>query len=77
MSIDADNDFARPVTLHPHEVEDLYWVLGTLEDWLLHASDEARAELDDLAGHRRGDLAVELLGRFSVALRCRGEGHQR
>jgi hypothetical protein len=34
------------VLLDPEQVDELRRLLGTVEDWLLHASDEAR---DDLA----------------------------
>ena len=36
----------EPMILHPDQADELRRLLGTVEDWLLHASDEAR---DDLA----------------------------
>jgi hypothetical protein len=40
-----------PVLVDPDQIEQLRRLLGTVEDWLLHASDEAR---DDLAGFLAG-----------------------
>ena len=67
------------ITLHLDQADDLRRLLGTVEDWLLHASFEA---LDDLAGFLAGlawapfrpperlaaDLITEL-GQHGVALR--------
>lgn len=72
-----DADRCTPVTLEPHEVEELYWLLGRLEDWLLHASDEVVDELGYLVDHlhARGAFlhVVDTLGRYTVELRRRGE----
>ena len=38
---------SAPVLLDAEQVDELRRLLGTVEDWLLHAGDEAR---DDLAG---------------------------
>jgi len=40
-----------PVLVDPDQIEQLRRLLGTVEDWLLHASDAA---LDDLAGFLAG-----------------------
>lgn len=40
-----------PVLLDPEHVDELRRLLGTVEDWLLHAGDEAR---DDLAAFLTG-----------------------
>jgi hypothetical protein len=40
-----------PVLLDPEHVDELRRLLGTVEDWLLHACDEAR---DDLGGFLAG-----------------------
>jgi hypothetical protein len=37
--------------LHPEQADELRRLLGTVEDWLLHASDET---LDDLGGFLAG-----------------------
>jgi len=40
-----------PVLLHREQVDELRRLLGTVEDWLLHAGDEARNDLGEfLAG---------------------------
>lgn len=76
MSI-LDADDCRPITLGPHEVEDLHWVLGLLEDWLLHASDAVIDELGHFAGrdHPRGVVlhVIDTLGRYCAELRGRAE----
>lgn len=66
------------VILDYDRVEDLQHLLGTVEDWLLHCSEEA---LDDLAGfltglgwaplatpERRVAYLVNDLGEYTVAL---------
>jgi hypothetical protein len=69
---------SAPVLLDAEQVDELRRLLGTVEDWLLHAGDEAR---DDLAGFLAGlgwsaappeRLAAGLiadLGEHSVLLR--------
>jgi hypothetical protein len=78
-ALDADN--CAPVTLQPHEVEELHWLLGQLEDWLLHASDEVIDELGDFVNHLypRGAVlhVIDTLGLYCVELRRRGKGPQR
>jgi hypothetical protein len=80
MSI-LDADHCVPVTFQPHEVEELHWLLGQLEDWLLHASDEVLAELGEFVNHHypRGAAlhVIDTLGLYSVELRRRGEQWQR
>jgi hypothetical protein len=74
--LDAGN--CRPVTFRPHEVEELHWLLGQLEDWLLHASDDAITELDEFVNHPhhrdKARQVIDTLGRYTVELRRRGEG---
>ena len=79
MSI-LDADHCTPVTLEPDEVEDLHWLLGQLEGWLLNASDEVRNELGDFLGRHRPHMVrvvIDTLGHFAVELRRRSQGHQR
>lgn len=75
-----DADRCAPVTFQPHEVEELHWLLGRLEDWLLHASDQVIDELGDFVNHHypRGAVlhVTDTLGRYCVELRRRGEGPQ-
>ena len=39
------------VRLSAFTVEDLAWLIGILEDWLLHASDDTSADLAAFAGN--------------------------
>ena len=39
------------VRLSAFTVEDLAWLIGVLEDWLLHASDDTSADLAAFAGN--------------------------
>jgi len=77
MSLDA----SHPVTLAPDEAEELHWLLGQLEDWLLHASDDVIAELGDFFNHSypRGAVChvIDTLGLYGTELRRRAEGRQR
>ncbi len=74
--IDTDN--CAPATLGPHEVEELHWVLGQVEDWLRHASDTVVDELGDFVNHAypRGAVChvIDTLGRYSAELSRRAEG---
>lgn len=79
MSI-LDADHRSAVTLEPDEVEDLHWLLGQLEDWLLNASDEVRTELGHFLGRHRPHMVrvvIDTLGHFGVEIRRRSEGHHR
>ncbi len=77
--IDTDN--CAPATLGPHEVEELHWVLGQVEDWLRHASDAVVDELGEFVNHAypRGAVlhVIDTLGRYSAELRRRAEGPPR
>jgi hypothetical protein len=69
----------RPAAQDPvddERSEDLCWAVGLVEDWLLHASDEALDELADFAygppphhGRRRLRWIIELLGDAALRLR--------
>lgn len=75
MNTDIDDDFVLSVTLWPDEAEELHCLLGQLEDWLLHASDETLAELGDFVEHLdpRDDVrhVIDQLGHYGVHLRRR------
>ena len=76
----TDDGFLRLAVL---QVEDLAWLIGILEDWLLHASDDAYGDLADFAGrgpftrpadqhariiaHQLGDHHVTLLRALRAA----------
>jgi len=57
-------------------IEDLAWLIGILEDWLLHASDEAYDDLAEFAGRgpftrpadQHGRLIAHQLGDHHVTL---------
>ena len=67
------------VPLDPEHVDDLRRLLGTVEDWLLHAGDEALDDLGEfLAGQawstgpaeRRAAALIADLGEHTVLLRA-------
>lgn len=76
-------DACMSVTLGLDEVEELHLLLGQLEDWLLHASDETVAELGEFVEHDyypSGGTAcqvIDTLGRYCSKLAHRGHGQQR
>ena len=69
----TDDGFLRLAVL---QVEDLAWLIGILEDWLLHASDDAYGDLADFAGRgpftrpadQHGRLIAHQLGDHHVTL---------
>jgi len=69
----TDNGWLRLPIL---TVEDLAWLIGILEDWLLHASDEAYDDLATFAGRgpftshpeRHARLIADQLGDYHVTL---------
>jgi len=69
----ADDGFLRLAVL---QVEDLAWLIGVLEDWLLHASDDAYDDLAEFAGRgpftrpadQHGRLIAHQLGDHHVTL---------
>jgi hypothetical protein len=55
-----------PVLVDPDQLDELRRLLGTVEDWLLHACDDA---LDDLAGFLTGlSWSVAPAERLTAAL---------
>lgn len=70
-------EVTHPVTLTPDEAEELHWLLGHLEDWLLHAGDDVVDELVGfVADAQRGSPldVIATLGRYGSELRRRAEG---
>ena len=61
--------------LHPDQADELRRLLGTVEDWLLHAGDETLDELADFAygptrhGHDQLRWIIDLLGETAARLR--------
>jgi len=76
-----DADHCAPVTFAPDEVEELHALLGQLEDWLRHASDEVIEQLGAFVNplYPRGAVlhVIDTLGTYCGELRSRGEGPQR
>jgi hypothetical protein len=70
----ADDGYIRIPT---HVIDDLAWLIGVLEDWLLHASDDTAADLAQFAGggpftrhpDRHARLIASQLGEHHVVLR--------
>jgi hypothetical protein len=70
----ADDGYLR---VPAHVVEDLAWLIGILEDWLLHASDDTTADLAQFAGggpftahpDRHARMIANQLGDHHVILR--------
>jgi hypothetical protein len=68
-----------PVTLHGDEALDLAWLLGEVEDWLLHTDTLVLDDLDRFLGPaglgRTGAVdLVELLGRYASLIGRRHRG---
>jgi hypothetical protein len=68
------------IALHDDEADNLAWLLGEVEDWLLHTDDVVLDDLDRFLGPTcfgatRATDVVELLGHYSSLLgrRRRGE----
>jgi hypothetical protein len=59
------------VPVHADDAEDIIALLGIVEDWLRHASDEVRDELAAFTGHtpRALTLLIDDLGHQAVRLR--------
>lgn len=68
-----------PVVLHGDEAVDLAWVLGEVEDWLLHTDQGVLDDLDRflgpaVLGRTRVADVVDLLGRYSSLIGRRHRG---
>jgi hypothetical protein len=67
------------ITLHDDEAADLAWLLGEVEDWLLHTDELVLGDLDRFLGPamlptaRAADI-VERLGHYSSMLGRRRRG---
>lgn len=67
------------VTLHDDEAANLAWLLGEVEDWLLHTDDVVLDDLDRflgpaVLGATRAADVVERLGHYSCLLGRRRRG---
>lgn len=66
----------RYATVHVDELDDWAWLLGRVEDWLLHANHDTIADWAAFSGFSgaRIDDMVDLLGRASVRMRDLARG---
>jgi hypothetical protein len=67
------------ITLHEDEAADLVWLLGEVEDWLLHTDALVLHDLDRFLGPAgltttRAAHVVEQLGRYSSLIGRRRRG---
>jgi hypothetical protein len=69
ITTDIHGDRYAPV--HVDELDQWAWLLGRVEDWLLHAHDETVADWAQFAGPQGQDIAdvTDALGRTSVRMR--------
>ena len=66
----------RYTAVHVEELDEWAWLLGRLEDWLLHAADETAedwAEFSGPCGTRLADV-IYVLGHWTVRMRALAEG---
>lgn len=66
----------RYAAVHVEELDEWAWLLGRIEDWMLHAHDETIADWAQFAGPCgvRIDDVTDMLGRASVRMRDLAQG---
>lgn len=66
----------RYAAVHVEELDEWAWVLGRIEDWLLHASEETVACWAAFCGPRGAPIEdlTDLLGRWSIRMRDLAQG---
>lgn len=74
LTADDYGNLYAPV--HIEELDEWAWLLGRLEDWLLHAQDETIEDWATFSGHggARIDDIVYVLGQWSIRMRNLAEG---
>ena len=74
ITTDAHGD--RYAAVHVDELDEWAWLLGRVEDWLLHASDETIADWAAFCGPAGApiDDLTDLLGRWSVRMHNLAQG---
>ncbi len=75
-AITTDVHGGRYAAVHVEELDDWAWLLGRVEDWLLHADDETIADWAAFSGFSgaRIDDVIDTLGRASVRMRDLARG---
>ena len=74
--ITTDTHGNRYAAVHVEDLDEWAWLLGRLEDWLLHAADETVEDWAEFAGPcgtRLGDV-VDMLGHWVIRMRALAEG---
>lgn len=74
ITTDAHGD--RYAAVHAEELDHWAWLLGRIEDWLLHAHDDTIADWAGFAGPRGEDIdeVTDTLGRATVRMRDLAQG---
>lgn len=75
-SFTTDSHGNRYAAVHIEELDEWAWLLGQIEDWLLHASDETIENFNEFTepcGPRIGDV-VDTLGHWTIRMRELAEG---
>lgn len=75
-TITTDDYGNRYAAVHIEEIDEWAWMLGRLEDWLLHAQDGTRADWAEFTGPcgPRFDDVIYVLGNWSIRMRNLAEG---
>ncbi len=75
-AITTDGHGDRYATVHVEEIDEWAWLLGCLEDWLLHAQPETAADWAAFSGPcgPRLEDVVHVLGHWGVRMRALAEG---
>lgn len=66
----------RYAAVHVAELDEWAWLLGRIEDWLLHAHDDTIADWTEFSGPcgTRMDDITDMLGGCSVRMRHLAQG---
>lgn len=75
-SVTADHPGNRHATPAVHEFDELAWLLGQLEDWLIHAAEATTADWHAFTGAGGPSIpdVIRMLGRWSVRMSDLAEG---
>jgi len=74
--ITTDRHGNRYAAVHVEELDEWAWLLGRLEDWLLHAQDETVEDWAEFTGPcgARIEEITYMLGNWSVRMQALAEG---
>lgn len=75
-TITTDVHGNRYAAVHVEELDEWAWLLGRLEDWLLHASEETIEDWAEFSGPCGAGIeqVLYVLGHWSVRMRRLAEG---